>query len=261
MLKTRLLSALVGVIILFASAFGPEYILKAAVFGVTLICILEFFKTMKIAPVFMILAFVICVPFIFYYNNYNVIYFSLFLLVFFSFVLVILDYKNKNVNDVYLTVFGTIFISFCLSHVLKVRDMENGNLLIWFIFFGAWITDTFAYFVGVNLGKHKLTPISPKKSVEGAIGGILGCLIVVIAYGLFINAKYNVGLPIHTFIIMSLIGSIAAEFGDLAASLIKRSVEVKDFGTIMPGHGGAVDRFDSIFFVAPAIYFYLYFFI
>ncbi len=262
MLKTRVLSALVALIILFAVALGPSYLLKGAVFIIALICIYEFFKTMKVSSVvFMIIGFITSVPLIFFYNEMNVVYYTIFLTVLFSFVLVILDNDKKNTNDIFITLFGTIFISFCISHILKIREMQDGNLLIWLVFLGAWITDTFAYFIGVRFGSHKLSPISPKKSVEGSIGGMVGTLIVITAYGYIINSLYNVEYSMFIYVAIAIISGVTAQIGDLAASLLKRSVNIKDFGDIMPGHGGAIDRIDSILFVAPAIYYYLIFFV
>lgn len=262
MLKTRLLSAFVALVILLTTTLGPVYLLKGAVFGIALICILEFFRTMKVSSsVFMILGFITAVPFIFYYDSDNIIYFTIFLIVLFSFILVILDNDKKSVNDVFITLFGAIFISFCISHILKIRDMQNGNFLVWLAFFGAWITDTFAYFIGSKFGSHKLSPISPKKSIEGSIGGIIGTLIIVCSFGYIINAKYDIGYSMFVYFAIAVISSIVAQIGDLSASLIKRSVGAKDFGGIMPGHGGALDRFDSLLFVAPVVYYYLYFFV
>ena len=125
------------------------------------------------------------------------------------------------------------------------------------IFIIAWGTDTFAYLSGSLFGKTKLCPkLSPKKTVEGSLGGILGAIILTLIY-----AKYFGVFPVWKFVLLSLIGSIIAQIGDLTASKIKRLTGIKDFGFIMPGHGGVLDRFDSILFTAPFIYYFVNFFL
>lgn len=256
-MKTRILSALVAIAILFTCSLGPATLFRFAVFIVGLIGILEFYRTMKVSSgIFMFISFATSIPIMFFYNDIYVIGYSIFLMVLFSFMLVILDTEKRNVNDIYITIISTIFISFLLSHLIKVRDLNYGNLLIWFIFIIAWITDTFAYFIGIKFGKHKLTPISPKKSVEGSVGGFVACIVVVAIYGYYVNTNYNVGIPYYAYIVLAAVGSVISQIGDLAASLLKRSAQVKDFGGIMPGHGGAIDRFDSILFVAPIVYYF-----
>jgi phosphatidate cytidylyltransferase len=137
--------------------------------------------------------------------------------------------------------------------------MEKGNLFVWLILIGGWVTDTMAYFSGRILGRNKLIPDnSPKKTVEGAIGGIIGCTLILFLYGVLVINQYG-GVkisPLH-YILLGFILSISAQLGDLLASSIKRAAKIKDFGTIMPGHGGVIDRFDSILLVAPIVYFYL----
>ena len=135
--------------------------------------------------------------------------------------------------------------------------IENGKYLIWFILIAAWGTDTCAYFVGCKFGRHKFSKISPKKSIEGCIGGTLGSVIIALIYTLAIN-KFA-GLDI-SYIYIALIGfilSILSQIGDLSASSIKRTVGIKDFGNLIPGHGGILDRIDSIIFIAPFAYFLL----
>jgi phosphatidate cytidylyltransferase len=132
--------------------------------------------------------------------------------------------------------------------------MENGKFLIWYIIWAAWGTDTFAYYVGINFGKHKLTKVSPNKSVEGSIGGILGAIVFSLVYTIAINHYTDLNLIYWQIGILAGILSIFGQIGDLAASSIKRYVGVKDFGNIIPGHGGMLDRIDSIIFIAPFAY-------
>lgn len=178
------------------------------------------------------------------------------------------NHENTKFSDVSFVVMSSLFVPFSFTRLMYFRDIAlhhpskgytnaHGIFLILFILFSACMTDTFAYFVGSFLGKHKLCPkISPKKTVEGAIGGVLGCVIAnVVLYAVYDNFIF--ATPIHNYIpivIASVITSIVGMCGDLTASLIKRNYGIKDFGNLIPGHGGIMDRFDSILFVSAAFY-------
>ena len=126
--------------------------------------------------------------------------------------------------------------------------------LIFFVFVGAWTTDTGAYLVGSALGKHKLIEkISPKKTIEGSIGGTLGAVVGFLLFGWAFSLALKVSFNIPYLVILSLTSSVLSQMGDLFASVIKREHGVKDFGNIMPGHGGVMDRFDSVVFIAPLL--------
>lgn len=148
--------------------------------------------------------------------------------------------------------FGTVYIGFMFAYILMVRFMPGGDGLFYvlFTFLVTWFNDTAAYFVGINFGKHKLSPrISPQKSIEGSIGGLVGGIIgsVILA---FIFSK-----PALLLIIMGALVTIAGQIGDLIESIIKRNAGVKDSGTFLPGHGGLLDRFDSLLLAAPVVYY------
>jgi phosphatidate cytidylyltransferase len=146
-----------------------------------------------------------------------------------------------------------------LSYVYQIRLLEHGLALVVMIFICSWINDTCAYLVGVNFGKHKMTPkLSPKKSIEGLVGGIAGAAVIGAVYGIFINAKiYPIDGAVAVFAVIGAVGAGFAVIGDLAASAIKRDNDIKDYGKLIPGHGGIMDRFDSIIFTAPVIYYCL----
>ncbi len=150
----------------------------------------------------------------------------------------------------------TAYIITGFLSILLLRRMEMGKYLYLLVFIGAWSTDTGAYFVGVLFGKHKLIPeVSPKKTVEGAFGGVLGCILGFVVYG-FIISKINSGISVNylKLILLALAVAVISQLGDLIASFVKREQGIKDFGFIFPGHGGVLDRFDSIIAVAPLIY-------
>ena len=139
--------------------------------------------------------------------------------------------------------------------------MPDGKYLVWLILLSSWGCDTFAYCAGKLFGKHKMTPkLSPKKTVEGAIGGVVGAAVLGFLYGTFF--KNNMIQVINPGVISGAACAIAAVIsmvGDLAASAIKRNHDIKDYGNLIPGHGGILDRFDSMIFTAPAIYFAIMF--
>ena len=163
-----------------------------------------------------------------------------------------------NLIDIAITMFGVVYIPFLFSFITLTRLLQNGIYYIWIIFIGSCATDTFAYFVWMFLGKNKLLPnVSPKKTIEGSIGGIVGTVVVMILYGKYLVDIGVVNVPLIHFVALGFVTSVVAQIGDLFASTIKRFVGVKDYGSVLPGHGGILDRFDSIMFIAPMIYFYI----
>lgn len=172
-------------------------------------------------------------------------------------IVLVLDHKNNNINDGAITLFGFLYVGMLLGLICEIRDYALSFAWLPFIF--AFVSDTGAYFVGSKLGKHKLTPeLSPKKTVEGALGGVLSVAVVTVIYSLICTdtLKYAVIL-----VLCGVVGAVLSQIGDLAASSIKRYVGIKDYGKIMPGHGGVLDRFDSVLFTIPLVYFYATFFI
>lgn len=151
------------------------------------------------------------------------------------------------------TLFGAIVIPLFLSSTIGILHTEHGKFMILVPFIAAWMTDTGAYFCGVFLGKHKLAPrISPKKTVEGAIGGVIVCILSFLLYGVVMAHFFDIGVSYLMLGLSGLVLSPIAEIGDLSLSLIKREYNIKDYGVIFPGHGGILDRFDSVLFTAPA---------
>ncbi len=157
--------------------------------------------------------------------------------------------RRIRIEDLMITLMGYIYIPVFLSHI-NLLSIE-GSIFIWLLFIFAWGSDTCAYFVGIFFGKHKLIPeISPKKTIEGSIGGILGTVIITLLF-----AKYFQEQNLLYFVPLAVIGSVVSQIGDLFASAIKREFGIKDYGNLIPGHGGILDRFDSILFTAPLTYY------
>lgn len=173
------------------------------------------------------------------------------------FAKLILTKMETNFSDVAISSFGIFYIIGFIAFIPFIYALENGKFLIWYLAFAAWGTDTFAYLIGCKFGKHKLTPVSPKKSIEGSIGGVLGAVVFSLIYTYSINKLGNMEISYLAISGIAIILSILAQLGDLAASSIKRYVGIKDFGDLIPGHGGMLDRIDSILFIAPFAYFLL----
>lgn len=174
-----------------------------------------------------------------------------------------------NIMNAAVTLFGILYIGLSFSHLLLLRftdpsvyitsvfgSLSFGTAFLWIAFIGTWANDTFAFFVGSRFGKNKLCPqVSPGKTIEGAIGGIVGSILVVVLLGWL----FKISL-IHSAILGLLVG-IVAPIGDLSESAVKRFTGVKDSGKLLPGHGGVLDRFDSIMFAVPTVYYYLHAFV
>ncbi|HJC56045.1 MAG TPA: phosphatidate cytidylyltransferase [Candidatus Eisenbergiella intestinipullorum] len=149
--------------------------------------------------------------------------------------------------------YGPVLFSF----VWLTRQLPGGICMVWLIFISSWICDTCAYLSGMAFGKHRLTPVlSPKKSVEGAVGGVLGSALVGALFGhLLLNGIFEGQEMALISAVICAAGAVISQIGDLAASGIKRNHGIKDYGKLIPGHGGVMDRFDSVLFTAPIIYY------
>lgn len=170
------------------------------------------------------------------------------------FIQVILTNMKTTVKDIAITFFGICYISLFLMFVPLINGFVNGKMLVWYIFACAWGTDTFAYIVGKWIGKHKFSKISPNKSIEGCIGGIIGAVLISVLFTYLFNTFFEMQFSYGYTILISIILSIVGQIGDFAASSIKRYVDIKDFSNLIPGHGGMLDRIDSIIFIAPFAY-------
>ncbi len=170
----------------------------------------------------------------------------------------VFQHGRFHLDDLAMTITAVLYIPFLMSFVAQVRGLEHGAWLIWCVAIGAIITDTACYFSGVTLGRRKLLPdVSPKKTVEGAIGGVIGCMAIMTGFGFIVPQTVRADVPWYHFLLLGLLCGLISQLGDWSASAIKRSAGIKDFGKLIPGHGGILDRLDSILFVAPAVYLYL----
>ena len=175
-------------------------------------------------------------------------------------VLCVTMYPKRKFADGAATAFAVLYIPTLFSFLYILRDADNGQFYVWYVVAAAWGSDTLAYFTGMVFGKHKLSPrLSPKKTIEGAVGGVLGSVILCTLYGLIIARTVEVesGVMLKLSLLIGFMGSLASIGGDLFASSIKRVMRIKDYSNLIPGHGGILDRFDSMLFVAPIVVFVL----
>lgn len=169
----------------------------------------------------------------------------------------VFTFPRYKASQVMISMFSWLYAPLMLSFIYLTREgFEHGNYLVWFIFLCSWGSDTCAYAVGVLIGKHKMTPkLSPKKSVEGAVGGIVGAALLFVLYTHFAVNRYSAAsLSLLLVAVLGAAGAVVSMIGDLAASAIKRDHGIKDYGKLIPGHGGIMDRFDSVIIAAPLVF-------
>lgn len=260
MFKTRLLSGIVLVILALITVITGRDLLFGVLLLISLIGMSELYKVVDVHK--KLLGFVGYLAGIMYYicirfgSKEQVVPLVIGFLVLLMAVYVF-SFPKYVAQQVMFVFFGLFYVAMMLSYVYQTRMLSQGVFLVWLIFLCSWGSDTCAYCVGMLIGKHKMAPkLSPKKSVEGGIGGILGAALLGAIYALAIN-KFATGADaniLHYAIICG-VGSMISQVGDLAASAIKRNHDIKDYGKLIPGHGGILDRFDSVIFTAPIIYY------
>lgn len=167
----------------------------------------------------------------------------------------VISFPKYNSEQIIMSFFGLIYVTTMLAFVFKVRFLEHGILLVWLIYVGAWGSDTCAYCVGKLIGKHKMpSKLSPNKTIEGCVGGVIGAALIGLIFAAVFWDAHEVWI---LFAVIGAASSVISQIGDLTASAIKRNHDIKDYGHLIPGHGGILDRFDSIIFTAPIVYYLL----
>lgn len=264
MFATRLLSGIILVILALILVTAGGGILFAAVGAISLIGMFELYRVMKLekTPLAAVgyLAAVLYYGFLWFGREELVMLMAAgFLMVLMA--IYVFTFPKYKTEEITVTFFGVFYVAVMLSYLFLVRRGSDGAYLVWLVFLSSWGCDTCAYCSGMLLGRHKLAPVlSPKKSIEGAVGGVLGAAVLGMIYGaVFGSNMREVGNPVLACGAACAIAAVISQIGDLAASAIKRNHDVKDYGTLIPGHGGILDRFDSMMFTAPAIYFAILF--
>ena len=256
MFKTRLISGIVLVIIALATIISGSWILFFTLLAVSLIGMRELYKVMKVSDEHVtVLELVGYLGAVLYYiamkadfGNYGTmaIIISMILILF----VYVFGYPKYHAEQVMAAFFGVVSVAVMLSFIYLTRSLPDGKFLVWLIFLCSWGCDTCAYCVGMLIGKHKMAPVlSPKKSIEGAGGGVAGAALLGVIYAAATQGK------MAEYALICAVGALISMVGDLAASAIKRNQNIKDYGKLIPGHGGILDRFDSVIITAPVIYY------
>lgn len=261
MFRQRLISSII--VLAFTISFvilGGE-VLFVGLFAISLIGMMELYRTLKLEKsVLAILGYLACVAYYLfvYYKLDNFVFLFIIFLLLTMFAYVIL-FPKYNIDQLAFVFMGLFYVAVMLSYIYNVRILNMGAYLVWLIFISAWGSDTCAYCVGSLIGKRKFLPkLSPKKTLEGAIGGVAGASLIGFLYALvFANQLTDISNPKLVFALICGCASVISQLGDLAASAIKRNFDIKDYGKLIPGHGGILDRFDSILFVAPVVYYFI----
>ena len=258
----RISSALLGLpMVIVVLLLGNKYVIDVALSVVALISLHEYFNAFSnnYKPI-QWLGYLVacCISFIHFVPEemlFKIIVFSIPIIIAILFIELIIKNMKINIIDIGITLFGIFYIVLFIMFVPLIAGLEHGKILIWFVLTTSWGTDIFAYIVGRRIGKHKFSKISPKKSIEGCIAGIFGAVALSLIYTLCINKFLGFLIAPYPYIIIaSIVLSIIGQCGDFAASSIKRYNEIKDFSNLIPGHGGLLDRIDSLIFIAPFAY-------
>ena len=256
MFKTRLISGILLVIAALLTIISGGYVLFFTLLCISLIGMQELYKAMGIHEdrtglleiVGYLGAVLYYISLLLGFESYGLmaVLVSLILVMF----VYVFTYPKYHANQVMAAFFGVVYVAVMLSFILMTRNLPDGKFIVWLIFLCSWGCDTCAYCVGMLIGKHKMAPaLSPKKSVEGGVGGVVGAALLGVIY-----AAATQG-PMVEYAVICGIGALISMVGDLAASAIKRNQGIKDYGKLIPGHGGILDRFDSVIFTAPVIYY------
>ena len=255
----RILTSVIAVAIFLPILFLSEtYVFIAAIVLISILCIFELLRCMKLQKNFALSVplyiFSVAVPFLLrflkgYMSSFTkiaVLFGVIYLM--YLFVLVITSHGKLTFNAAMSAYIAVLYIIISLNSIIYVRDhAEHGQYIYLLVFLGAWVTDTFAYFTGYLFGKHKLIEdVSPKKTVEGSIGGIIFCAISFVTFGQIINQYFGTNANIIFLLVSGVFISVIAQIGDLIMSVVKRQNNIKDYGKFFPGHGGMIDRFDSV---------------
>jgi len=258
----RVFTIIIGVPLIFIMLFWgniPIFIVVLLLAGFGLIELFSMARKKGFEPHW-VLGFILTFYFIFLtiYDFNDLKYDKNIIIVFIIILFTIIQLYKKDyqtvLSNISITIFGSIYLGYLSSFILKIKILPNGNYYLISLLLITWINDSAAYLIGSKFGKNKIFPrISPKKSIEGAIGGMVFSVISIFAFKNWLN------LPFTQLIFFGLIISIIAQIGDFFESMIKRDSGVKDSGSIVPGHGGILDCFDSLLFTAPVFYCYITF--
>lgn len=260
MFKTRLLSGIVLVLLALVLIITGHEVLLFATLAISCIGMYELYRVFQMEKS-LLAAIGYLAAIVFYCNlqwnflpDLMMLIMGFLILLMFVFVFAYPKYRTDQIMAVF---FGFFYVAVMLSFVYQIRMLERGVYLAFLVFLCSWGCDTCAYCVGMLIGKHKMSPkLSPKKSVEGAVGGVAGAALLTALYCFVFRSQMCLGgAEIGILAVIAAIAGLISMVGDLTASAIKRNYDIKDYGHLIPGHGGILDRFDSMIITAPIIYF------
>ena len=246
-LKQRVLTAAIGLPVIVLLLFCPVPIVIFMVMAAALIGMYEFYGAVGLLPnkPLCVMGYLgaLVIP-LGIYLPLDTVLAIIYIYVLVLFVMLLAMHRQLHFSQLAMLLVGLLYIPYFLSHIIYIRNLEFGNIYIWLVFLGAFMTDSCAYFTGK------------------AIGGVIGCGLSFILFGVIVNvffSRYLNGnqLSFWLLFVLGLVSAVISEIGDLVASMIKRQYNIKDFGTLLPGHGGILDRCDSIILVAPTIFLFL----
>ena len=258
---TRIITAIISLIVFFAVILSGETVLSVAIGAVILVMLYEAYGALTKSVAVKVSGFIggIIIMAGIYFNMLEV---AIILAIMIAMVFVVALHSKSESKEIFSVMLMTIYITVCMSYIPKMRS-EMGLSVMALVFIISWGSDTAAYFCGTFFGRHKLIPkVSPKKTVEGSIGAVVITALLCMLYVFIMN---KVSYPLMSiaptaalyakYAVAGFIVSAVSQLGDLAASAIKRDAGIKDYGRIFPGHGGFLDRFDSVLFISPMVYY------
>lgn len=260
MFKTRLLSGIVLVALaLILIITGGELLLVSA-FAISCIGMYELYRVFAAEKSVLAAAGYLAAAV--YYCNLEWNFIPDILMLFMAFIILLMfvyvfAYPKYHSRQVMAVFFGLFYVAVMLSYVYRIRELSRGLYLAFLVFLCSWGCDTCAYCVGMLIGRHKMSPkLSPKKSVEGAVGGVVGAALLTALYSFAFRAQMEIdAAEIGILAVIAAVAALISMVGDLTASAIKRNYDIKDYGHLIPGHGGILDRFDSVIITAPIIFY------
>ena len=258
----RVTSALLGFpLVILVLLLGNKYVIDVVMAIVAIISLQEYFNAFReykpIKWIGYLAAILICfIHFISPEQLFGYISISIPVIIVALFIELVIKDLKINIIDIAITLFGIFYVVLFTMFIPLLAGVENGKILIWYAIFAAWGSDTTAYIVGktFKLGKHKFSKVSPNKSIEGCIAGLAGAVIFSLIFTLCMDKLSLFEISYIKVLIVSAVLGIIGQFGDFAASSIKRFTGIKDFSNLIPGHGGLLDRIDSLIFIAPFAY-------
>ncbi|MCH5185533.1 MAG: phosphatidate cytidylyltransferase [Oscillospiraceae bacterium] len=264
-MRTRVITSVASVLLFFVIFLSPGVVFNIALAAISSIMLYELLRAVGADKTEYTVGFVNAAAVLsgIFYPKYLTE--AIIAVICISMLTSVFTFRKGRTKTVYITNVFSMFIAFFMSCIAKLRA-EYGSAAVFVVFLSAWMTDIGGFFGGYFFGRHKLSPnVSPKKTVEGAIGGVVLCVVLNVLYAVFINyviygyAGFYANYAL--FAVMAAAASVSGQLGDLSASVIKREYKIKDYGTIFPGHGGVMDRFDSVVFIAPCVYYFMKYFI